>query len=80
MNDFAITVSVVLFLFGWYGLILLIGHLLTPQGSLRFVWCPETKSFSLVEAESTFGTKKTAYVKHCLLWPELRGCHGRCLK
>jgi hypothetical protein len=80
MNEMFVTMAAILFLFGWYGLIMIVAYFLAPTQKLRFVWCRETGSFSLVETLAAPGARGAPFITHCLLWPEFESCKRRCVR
>ncbi len=80
MTDLEVTLETALFLFGWYGVILLAGRLLASMEKIRLVWCPDILSFSWVKTSILKDTRAIPVVTGCLLWPEYEGCEGRSVK
>jgi hypothetical protein len=76
MYDVYVTMAIIMFVLGWYA-VMLAGHLaLSRFEGMRVMWCPALSTFSLIEISSANGVQR---VKNCLLWPEYGTCGGSCL-
>ena len=78
MTEMNEIITAVVFVIIWYGLILIGRALFRSYEKMKLVWCPEVRSFSLIETGTV--SKAVSVVKHCLLWPEYKSCKQRCVK
>lgn len=80
MDELELSMATTLFLFGWYGVILVAGRLLASAEKIRLVWCPDILTFSWVKTAILKDAPTIPVVASCLLWPEYKGCEGHCIK
>jgi len=81
MNELTLTVGVILFLCGWYGMSKVAGRWLRRLQNSQVVWCAKVKTLSLIEPKFSSANRRTdREIGHCSLWPEYRDCDRRCIK